>query len=69
MLMTPNRRLILRRLQQGPAGTRELVQLLNSHQNDVYESLCKLMDRGVVRNIGASYRALWELTDRGRELA
>lgn len=64
MKVTPCRKLIYRRLVTGPATTRELCAVIGQPDNQVREYLYGLVRHGAVRNVGKSFRAVWEIADR-----
>jgi DNA-binding IclR family transcriptional regulator len=61
MRMTPTRKLILRRLAEGPATTAKIGEILSQPGSHAREYLYDLVRNGMVKNTGPSFRAIWEL--------
>lgn len=59
--MSPNQILILRRLEQGPAGTADLCAVTGGQQGNVHHTMQRMVAAGLVKNTGTSWRARWEL--------
>jgi DNA-binding IclR family transcriptional regulator len=63
--MSPNQTLILRRLEQGPAGTADLCAVTGGQQGNTHKTMQRLMAAGLVKNTGVSWKARWELVKQG----